>query len=141
MRPAGRIIIVMTSFRIYRMAPILDAPEAQVGLMSGQPGMLFPNQYVWFVFVAALDIMLTWTVLGIGGREINLLADAVISYRGLAGLILFKFSLTVFVILMSEFVGRRRYQTGRSLAEWSVAISAIPVVVAAVQLLVFAWSF
>jgi len=108
--------------------------------MSGQPGMLYPNQYVWFVFVAALDIMLTWTILGIGGREVNLLADAVIAYRGLAGLILFKFSLTVFVILMSESIGRRRYQTGRSLAEWSVAISAIPVVVAAVQLLIFAWS-
>ena len=109
--------------------------------MSGQPNMLFPNQYAWFIFVAALDIMMTWTVLGIGGHEVNLLADAIISYRGLPGLILFKFSLTVFVILMSEFIGRRRYETGKSLAEWSVAISTIPVVVAGVQLLIFAYSF
>ena len=101
---------------------------------------LYPNLYVWFVFLAALDIMITWTVLGMGGRETNFLADAVISYRGLPGLILFKLALTLFVILMAEIIGRRKHKTGRSLAEWAVAISAIPIVVAFGQLLIFTYS-
>ena len=83
------------------------------------------------------------------GGEVNLidtpgypdfLADAVISYRGLPGLILFKLALTLFVILMAEIIGRRKHKTGRSLAEWAVAISAIPIVVALGQLLIFTYS-
>ena len=118
-----------------------DIPAARsTSLLSGQPHMLFPNHYNWFILVAALDIMMTWTVLGIGGHETNFLADAVISYRGLPGLILFKFALTLFVILMTEIIGRRKRQTGKSLAEWAVAISAIPVVVALGQLVIFTYS-
>ena len=79
--------------------------------------MLYQSQYVWFVFVAALDIILTWTILGLGGREVNALADAVIRYRGLPGLILYKFSLTIFVIVMCEFIGRRKPATGKALSE------------------------
>ena len=29
----------------------------------------YPQAYVWFIFVSALDLMMTWVVLYFGGRE------------------------------------------------------------------------
>ncbi len=40
-------------------------------------GCLYPDLYTWFVFFAAMDVMLTWTILALGGREINGFADRV----------------------------------------------------------------
>jgi hypothetical protein len=97
--------------------------------------MRYPNHYVWFVFLASLDIMLTWIILLLDGRELNPLADAVIRHLSLPGLVGFKFCLVVGVVVVAEVVGRRNNKAGRKLAEWFVAISAIPVVVALVQLL------
>ena len=46
----------------------------------------------------------------------------------------FKFCLVVFVVVMAEWIGRRSDRAGRKLAEWSVAVTSIPVVLALVQL-------
>ncbi len=97
--------------------------------------VLYPNVYVWYVLLSALDIMLTATIMAAGGYELNTLADRVVLRWGLLGLIVFKFSLVVLVVSICEFVGRRRPGAGRKLAEWSVAVTAIPVVVSTVQLL------
>ncbi|MHC5113995.1 MAG: DUF5658 family protein [Planctomycetota bacterium] len=90
--------------------------------------MLYPNAYVWFVFVSALDIMLTWAILAAGGAEVNPIAARVINAWGLPGAIAFKFSLTIFVILVCEVSGRYRPRTGRNLAYLAVGISSVPVV-------------
>lgn len=117
-----------------------DEPKPiDVPLMSGQPEMLFQNQYVWFILLAAMDVMFTWVILAMGGNEVNYLADRVIAHRGLPGLIVFKFALVIFVVLMCEQVGRRKRKLGRSLAEWSVAISSVPLIVGAVQVFVWTW--
>jgi len=98
--------------------------------------MRYPRAYAWFVGLATLDIILTWVVLEFGGQEVNAVADYVIQHRGLQGIVLFKFCLVVFVIVMCEAVGRRRDSAGRRLAKWCVAVTAIPVVSAFAQLLV-----
>jgi len=98
-------------------------------------GVRYPNAYVWYVFLAALDIMLTWTVLHYGGWEVNTLADWVIEHWDLPGLALYKFTLVMIVIGVCEIVGRRNDPLGRRLSEWAVAITAIPVVLALLQLL------
>src|SRR5262249_30759008 len=36
----------------------------------GNPPVRYPNEYVWLVFVSALDVMLTWVVLSTGGGEV-----------------------------------------------------------------------
>ena len=95
-----------------------------------------PGTHTHKLIMAAL----TWVILGIGGREINFLAEAVIAHYGLRGLVVFKFSLSVVVIIMCELIGRRKPSTGKSLAEWAVAISSIPVAVAMFQLLRYAYS-
>lgn len=91
------------------------------------PAVRYPNHYTWFVFMAAMDIMLTWVILRNDGTEVNPIADAVISHWGLNGAIGFKFSLTIFVIIVCEIVGRSRDQLGKRLAVAAVAVSAVPV--------------
>jgi hypothetical protein len=98
--------------------------------------VLYPRIYPWYVFLAALDIMLTWVVLHSGGREVNVMADWVIRMGGLRGTVLFKFATVLLVIAICEVVGRKRPPLGLKIAEWSVAVTAIPVTVTLVQLLV-----
>ena len=93
-------------------------------------GMLYENAYVWLIFVSCLDIMLTWVVLWSGGKEVNVLAAGIIHRFGLAGIVLFKLSMVLFVIGLCETIGRRNRETGRKFALAAVAISAMPVVVA-----------
>ena len=89
--------------------------------------MRYPNAYVWFVFVSAMDIMLTWAVLTAGGTEANPIASSVIVRWGLPGAIGFKFGLAIFVILVCEIAGRHRDRTGRGLAYLAVGLSSVPV--------------
>ncbi|HMN97493.1 MAG TPA: DUF5658 family protein [Phycisphaerales bacterium] len=88
---------------------------------------LFPDEYVWFVFLSSLDIMLTWAILGRGGTEVNPVARLVIDRFGLPGAIVFKFSLTIFVIALCEVIGRRRRPTAHRLIRLCIVISAMPV--------------
>lgn len=88
--------------------------------------VLFPNEYVWFVFVASLDICFTWTILERGGSEVNPVARLVIDFWDLPGAIAFKFALTLFVIVICEVIGRQRYLTALVLSRAAVLISAVP---------------
>lgn len=100
--------------------------------------VLFPDRYCWFVLLSSLDIMLTGTILGrfahMGGREINTFADFVIQRAGLWGAIGLKCASIVVVVLIIEFVGRRRPGAGRFLMNGVLAMAMVPVLVALVQL-------
>lgn len=121
-------------------------------------GVLYPNLYVWFVFLATLDIVCTYMIMHpalfpdadpvvvedngdllvvpIGrGEELNPLADQIIERWGVPGKVIYKFSLVLLVILICEIVGRARPATGRRLAEWAVALTAVPVAFAVMQML------
>lgn len=110
------------------LTPELTTQPAEPALtFSSLPPMRYPILYMWFVFVSSLDIMLTWLVLDQhGGYEVNPIAASVIENWGLPGAIGFKFSLTLFVIIICEVIGRQRDRTARRLARWSVAVSAFP---------------
>ncbi|MFT5423023.1 MAG: hypothetical protein ACI89L_000796 [Phycisphaerales bacterium] len=95
----------------------------------------YPNAYCWYVLVCALDLMLTNTVIHYAGAiEANGIAARAIEVAGFWGLIGFKVSTMIVVLLACELIGeacaRKRHprDTGLRLAEWAVAISAIPVV-------------
>lgn len=96
--------------------------------------MRYQRSYAWFVLLSSLDIMLTWVVLQLSGQELNPVAASVINNFGLQGMVVFKFALVMLVVVMSEVIGRRNDRTGRKLAEWSVAVTAIPVILALIQL-------
>lgn len=113
--------------------------SAQSGLIPGVRSrhVLYPNQYVWYVLVSSLDLIMTNTVMThFGAREVNTIADKAIQLFGFWGLIGLKFATVVVVIAICEFVGARRPALGKKIAEWAVAISAVPVVVAIVQAIV-----
>jgi hypothetical protein len=121
-----------------------DADEAvssdPVGIVASltRVSVLYPNAYVWFVFVSSMDVMLTWKILEREGTEINPIARWIIEQWGLPGAIVFKFSVMIFVIGICEFVGR----SGRSmrwLAGLAVAISALPVFYSLLLLMWHTW--
>ena len=91
--------------------------------------MRYENIYVWLIFIAALDIMLTWVVLYHGGREANVLAATILDHFGLPGMVVFKFALVLVVIAVCEAIGQRSALTGLTFARWAVALSCVPVVV------------
>ena len=95
----------------------------------------FPDQYCWYVLVCTLDLMLTATILArFGGIEVNGLAHRIIELGGLPGLIVFKFATVITVLAIDETIARTREPTARRLASWAVALSAIPVAVALLQI-------
>jgi len=88
---------------------------------------LYPRLYTWFVFLSAMDVMFTWIILWLGGREVNWIADQVIGSLGLPGAVGLKFGSVIVVIMVCEIVGRARGPTGRTLATAAVFVSSVPV--------------
>lgn len=105
----------------------MDPQPKRPGFLS-LPAMLHENAYIAFVFFSCCDIVLTWVILRKGGTEVNPVAAVVIRDWGLSGAVGFKFSLTLFVIVLCEVISRIRPRTGRALAIASVLVSASPVV-------------
>ena len=96
--------------------------------------MLFPNLYTWFVLVASLDIITTWSILWLGGEERNPLADFILTVGDMPLMVTFKLTMTVLVVVICEVVGRRHAGTARKLALFAVGASSIPVVWGVTQL-------
>jgi hypothetical protein len=92
--------------------------------------VIFPNGYVWFVFVSALDIILTCVILHLGGREANSLAERVVFHFGLPGMAFYKMALVSLIICICEYIGRRDHETARKLISVGIMITCMPVVLA-----------
>lgn len=90
--------------------------------------MRYVHSHAWLLLFSALDVIMTWIILNDGGREVNPIADAVIDAYGLDGMIVYKFVLIAFFIVICEAVGTLRDSAGRSLSRVSVAIAMVPVV-------------
>jgi len=97
--------------------------------------MLYESHYIWFIFVSSLDLMMTWIVLYLGGREANPLAKHVLDAFGMNGMVAYKMALVVFVIILCEWIGRRSHPAGRRLATVAVAMTCIPILIAFTLLL------
>lgn len=103
------------------------------------PGLRFQEEYVWLLFLASMDVMLTWYILEKkGGEEVNPIARVVIEAWGLWGAIAFKFSLVLFVIVACEWVVRRRIRSAVFLVWFSLVVSVSPVLYSGI-LLAYHW--
>jgi hypothetical protein len=105
--------------------------------MLRQP-LLYPAWYPWFVALAALDVVFTGALLGVGGSEVNVIARKVIGAAGLPGALALKFATVIIVVLICEFVGRRSPSAGRRLAAVAVVLNFVPVAVGAALLAEYA---
>lgn len=102
---------------------------------TGKVHVLYPDRYVWYVFVSALDIILTVTVLvHLGMREANTFAQWSIDRFGTWGLIGLKFLSVIVVVMICEFIGRRDVRRGGRLAYIAIGLSLIPITAAIVQI-------
>jgi hypothetical protein len=101
--------------------------------------VLYPRLYPWLLLVAALDVMLTWVILELGGEEVNAVARAAIEWGGLPGMLLLKFCGIVVVIVACEVAGRRKNSSGLRLAGAATAITCIPVVLSVFMIGELAW--
>jgi hypothetical protein len=117
------------------MAPLTPVQADSANTAVTRWHVLYPNTYVWYVLVSALDVLFTAVLLHFGGREVNMLANWVLARWDLAGMILFKFVLVAFVICICEIVGRKHPRVGRDLGHWAVGITCIPVILAILQLM------
>ena len=102
--------------------------ESTITLAAGptwwsQPAMLFPVEYVLFVIMSAMDIVLTWVILQAGGRELNPIARWVIEQHGLNGMMAFKFAMVLLVVILCESIARRQMRTGRVVMWVSVLVT------------------
>jgi len=97
----------------------------------------YPNESVWFVFVSVMDVFMTTIVLHFGGREMNLIAKAVLDNFGVRGMALFKFILVLIVLASCQIVGGTRYRTGKVLVRAAVIVTAMPMILAFAQLLMW----
>ena len=89
--------------------------------------------YHWYVLLAVLDVLVTATVLNLGGSEVNPIARNLLEAFGIAGLVMLKAVSVVLVIGVCEIVARRTPTRARTLAFAAVALSAFPVVVGLTQ--------
>lgn len=111
------------------------AVDERVSAGRGRFEALYPSRYAWYVFISALDVILTTVLLHLGAEEVNAVANWVLGRWNIAGLVVFKFVLVSFVLGVCEFVGRRRPRTGKWLIEWAVGITCIPVLLAILQMM------
>lgn len=101
--------------------------------------VLYPRVYPWLLLLAAMDVMLTWLILELGGSELNAIADRVIQAAGLPGMLALKFSTILVVVGICEVVGRRSERAGLGLAGTATAITSVPVVFSMFLIAEFAW--
>ncbi|MBL8877519.1 MAG: hypothetical protein JNG88_00240 [Phycisphaerales bacterium] len=98
-------------------------------------GVLYPDLYVWFVFLAILDAVCTAVILGLDGREENVLAAWIIHHGGYGAVVIYKFVLVSLVLVICEVLGRQRDALGRFVAGLGVAVTSVPVAVGLIQLM------
>ena len=84
--------------------------------------------------------MVTYLILNrFGGWEVNQIAAHLEERMGLWGLIVLKYATVVLVVLICEYVGRRRPRLGRGIAVAAIGLSAMPVGIGLLQ--IGAWLF
>ena len=103
------------------------------------PALRYQDEYVWLIFLAGMDVMLTWYILERHqGLELNPVAKIVIDAWGLWGAIGFKFSLVLFVILACEWISRDKLSVGKFLIWFALIVSSAPVIYSG-ALLFYPW--
>lgn len=102
--------------------------------MSLREPILFPRMYWAYIALAVADVLLTTMILRAGGVELNAIGAAAFDWAGITGATFLKFATVVIVLLVCEYTGRLREETGRLVAYLAVSVSIVPVTVGAMEL-------
>lgn len=96
--------------------------------------LLYEDEYIWFAVLSVLNVVLNWMVIR-GGPVFHPEIDAFIRDAGLGALLLYQLLLVALVVVICEDVGRLRPTTGRRIASLACVVTALPVAIAAVGLM------
>ena len=94
------------------------------------------------VVAAALDILLTWLIVGptMGGIELNPIAARLLDSGGITAATYFKFATVMVVMFLSEFIGRRNGNMGRMVLRTAVVCNVAVVMISSFQIAMFSGS-
>lgn len=110
------------------------------------PALRYSFWHLMLLVASTLDLMVTWMILCRGGDEINPLAAVVWNswsqwgdnpQAGLTGLSLYKFGIVTLVVILCEWVGRRKKKVGLRLSRFAVLLTLLVVLFAALQLAIW----
>lgn len=96
---------------------IHDQPSGPSTQIARRSGGAYPRHYAWVLVLAVLDIVFTTLVLSTGGKELNAIARWAIDHAGVLGMVAIKATTLTVVLMICEYLGRHRPQTGRRLVE------------------------
>lgn len=88
-----------------------------------------PHSYGFYIALGCVDVVLTWSLLGAGGAELNSIANWAFSQGGITGGALLKFLTVMVFLLLCEVISRHRPRVGWLLAQLAVVASLVPVMV------------
>lgn len=126
----------MSAISIEPVLPDLDASGDSLGRALRRPCQFLPI-HAWFLALAALDVILTTIILGLGGHEANAIARAVIASGGLSAMVLFKVACVVVALVLCELIGHTRPAAGRTIALAAVGLNTLAVSLGISYLAVF----
>jgi hypothetical protein len=109
-------------------------------LRRSSSAVLYPEQYLWFVLLSLLDILMTAAILSIGGYEANALANRLLARFDVTGLVILKFCIVTFFVVVCEAVGKRNHVAGRRLVWTANLLTVVPIVVGSIELFIYAYS-
>ena len=66
-----------------------------------------------FILVNLADLLLTGAAFYFGAREVNVLADWVLTRWGLTGMVIYKFALVTFIIMTCQYIYALKPKTAR----------------------------
>ncbi len=90
--------------------------------------MRYQIAYLWFVSLSVLNLWFSTLILKDSyGRELNPIADLIYQRFHVSGLVVFKLTTVLFIIVLCEVIGTRRDDLGRRVALLAVVLSVIPV--------------
>ena len=106
--------------------------------IGGREALHLPLAYLGYLAVSALDGICTGLILLLGGMEANPIAASVLTHYGFHGMVLFKFTIVTFVIVICEQIVRYQPKTAKGVMYLAVFTTSVPVVLALVEFYFYA---
>jgi hypothetical protein len=105
----------------------VEFPSARASQAGWRP--FYPHRLLTFATLGLCDFVLTCIILSLGGEECNAIALWLFENTGLGGAAAYKFGLIAGVICLVEWIARHDRAAGLRLANYSLILGSVPVVV------------
>jgi len=96
-------------------------PRKRSSLLGGP--LPLETETVWFLFVSALDVFMTYLLIRQPGyTEGNPLAAYFLNHWGVKGMVYFKFAMVAFVCVITQIIARSREDIARRILQFATLV-------------------